>query len=117
MERNGKPVVVQRVNGQAPRAGLVSATVPAIVTGYAIDTEVVSRTGYSDRETGSISQGDRSVLVMERDLRAARFPLPLRKNDRIILDAGAGDMLNVVDVDAETRHVAGAIEMKAAGVG
>ena len=52
---------------------------------------------------------------MATDLANARFPLPVRKNDRIII-VDTGDELNVVDVDGFKRAVAGAIERKAAGV-
>ena len=54
------------------------------------------------------------VIVMAGDLASKRFPLPLKKNDKIILESG--EELNVIEVDANKRAVAGAIELKASGV-
>ncbi len=52
---------------------------------------------------------------MIEDLAQARFPLPVQKNDNIILSS-TGEKLNVTRVDMQKRAFAGAIELAAAGV-
>ena len=113
--RRGRSVTIQRVNGVAPRTAMVSATVTALVQDDSDDVRETSRTGYGSSEPGSISQGQRMIIVLARDLVAQRFPLPLQKNDKVIL-SGSTEKLNVNDVDDEKRRFGGAIEIKASGV-
>ena len=115
LARDGQSVTVQRVNGIAPRTALVSATVVAKVSGNSPDIKAASRTGYNASEAGSITQGDRAIVLLEADLAVQRFPLPVQKGDNIILDA-TGEKLNVIEVDAGSRHLAGALDIKASGV-
>jgi|GEM_PF-2376610 len=109
-------VTIKRETGFAPGpVTTVTASVMAIVRDYQPDRPSASREGYSSSEVGGLTQGDRLVIVMTSDLQAASFPLPVRKNDRVVINA-TGDELNVVDVDAYKRAAAGAIELKAAGI-
>jgi hypothetical protein len=55
------------------------------------------------------------VIAMTQDLCDARFPVPLRKGDKITL-ARTNEVLSVVSIDASKRGIAGAIEIEAAGV-
>src|SRR5579872_1031467 len=108
-------VTFKRVEGFAPNAVTITATVSAIVRLYTPDIAEPRQLGYSTSRVGGISEGDRLIIVMAADLAAQKFPLPLRKNDKAILSSN-GDELNVVAVDASKRSAAGAIEVKAAGV-
>lgn len=112
--RRAKPVKVTRVTGVAPNAVPFSVVVSAIVSNYTPDTTVVEQTGYATSKMGAITQGDRIVLLMGADLRDKGFPLPMQKHDKIELDGG--DVLDVVEIDAEKRALADAIELKAVGV-
>ena len=114
--KTGVQIIVKRVTGFAPNpTATVSATVMASVKDYQPDTTAPAQEGYAATKVGAITQGDRQVIVMATDLAAQRFPLPIKKNDRIIL-VDSGDELNVVAVDAGKRNNAGAIELKAASV-
>lgn len=109
------PVTFKRVTGFAPGAvTTLTAAVNAVVREYNPDTTSVAQTGYAATKMGAITEGDRVVIVMAPDLAAAGFPMPLLKNDKIIMDTG--DVLNVVAVDAYKRAAACAIELKAASV-
>jgi hypothetical protein len=125
IEKRGIKVTLQRLTGQATGTpGSVvsfSANVLAIVQDYVPDSSVVQRTGYGASQVGAITQGDRQIIVMAEDLRKARFPLPVQKNDKVILleDGISTDdceQLDVTRVDAHKRAVAGAIELTATGV-
>lgn len=109
-------VTFKRATGFAPGAVTTqTATVMAVVRDYNPDTTSVAQTGYAATKIGAITEGDRVIIVMATDLANAAFPLPLKKNDKIII-VDTGDELNIVDVDAYKRAAAGAIELKAAGV-
>lgn len=114
MKVNPIPVTVIRINGVTPNAAQVEAQVNAIIGSYAPDTIVVQQGGYASSKPGAITQGDRMVILLADDLIAQRFPMPLKKHDRILLPSG--DVLDIVAVDALKRAIAGAIELKAAGV-
>src|ERR1051326_1329354 len=93
-DRVGVPVTFQRVNGNAPNTNTVSANVVAVVRDYAPDFREVARTGYGSSSPGAITQGDREVIVLEQDLADQRFPLPVKKNDKIVV-VGTGEQLNI----------------------
>jgi hypothetical protein len=112
----GVQIVVKRITGFAPNpTATFSAWVVAIVRDYQTDTTQPAQEGYAATKIGAIGEGDRMIILMATDLETARFPLPLRKNDRIVI-VDTGDELNIVDVDAYKRAAAGAIELKAASV-
>jgi hypothetical protein len=114
--KRGMQVIVKRVTGFAPNpTASISAWVVAMVTDYQPDTTQPAQTGYAATKMGAITEGDRLVILMATDLEAKRFPLPLQKNDKIII-VDTGDELNVIDVDGYKRAVAGAVELKAASV-
>lgn len=116
LERAGEKIEIRRISGVAPNSTFVAAEVTAIVRNYSDDAGAVSReSGYSMGAIGAITQGSRQVIVMEKDLVERRFPLPLQKNDEIRLFSN-DEKLTVQTVDAEKRHIAGAIELMAAGV-
>lgn len=111
----GVAVVLKRVTGVAPNAKVFSASVRAVVRNYVPDTGSPERAGYASTQMGGITQGARQVIVLKRDLANAGFPLPVEKNDKILISA-TGDQLNVLHVDATKRDMAGTIELMATGV-
>ena len=114
LQRTGELVTVRRVSGTAPRTVSFSVEVYANVQSYAPDTVEPSQTGYSASQLGGITQNDRKVIIVAQDLSDARFPLPVLKNDKIVL--ANGEVLNVTGVDEHKRSLAGAIELTAAGI-
>jgi hypothetical protein len=109
LARTGETVTVQRVSGTAPRTATFSASVKANVQSYAPETNEVSEGGYGSSQIGATTQSQRKVIVVAEDLAAARFPLPVQKNDRVML--ADGTKCNVTGVDAHKRQLAGAIEL------
>jgi hypothetical protein len=80
VQRHGELVTVRRLN-------------PA--TTVAVRARLI---GYEPSEiAGSIIQGDRRCFIGTQDLIAAGFPLPMIKNDKIVL--ASGKVLNVEGVD------------------
>lgn len=115
LARAGRLVTIERWIGQPPNRVLsAGAEVKAIVRDYTPDGQVVGQSGYGAGRPGAITEGDRFVLMLEDDLKAKRFPLPLQKHDKVRLAPDI--LLDVVLVDPYKRAVAGAIELKAAGV-
>jgi hypothetical protein len=113
--KRGEGVTFTRVSGLAPVSFSFSADLTAIVMKYAPDGGAASRQGYGANELGGVTQGDRLVILMTQDLCDARYPLPVRKDDKITLSR-TGEELTVVSVDASKRGIAGAIEIEAVGV-
>lgn len=113
LARVGQSVTFTRVNGQPPNTATFSATVNAVVNDDLPDMTAVSRTGFSESKRGAITQGDRKVIVLGQDLADARFPLPLRKNDKAVI---GGETFNVTLVDPYKRDFSGAIELTVTGV-
>jgi hypothetical protein len=109
--RRGESVTFQRITGQAPNVTILpppnGATVQAIVMNYQVQPDVMR----VDPE-GGVTLGDRQIIVLADDLTAAGFPLPLRKNDKAIVQ---GEVLNVETLDPSKRGIAGAIEVHAKG--
>jgi hypothetical protein len=114
IQRTGELVTLRRISGAAPRTVGFSVDVYANVQTYAPDTVEPSEAGYPASQLGGITQNDRKVIVVAQDLADARFPLPVQKNDKIVL--ANGDVLNVTGVDEHKRQLAGAIELTAAGI-
>lgn len=114
----GQPVTFQRLVGQAPNVTLSpanGATVTAVVKQYTPDTTQNSATGYSASQIGSVTVGDRTILVLASALADAGFPLPVKKGDQAVI-VSTGETLSVVAVDAAKRFAAGCIELRAMGV-
>jgi hypothetical protein len=130
IDRRGKPVIVVRESGVAPNVQVFKAAIRAIVTDYKPESPI----GETKPE-GAITEGARSVIVLAHHLREKKFPLPLQKNDKVILlDEEQTDpsqkaeaqpdgtalyqieTLNVMSADPYTRAIAGAIELMAEGV-
>ncbi len=109
LARGGQQVTFRRVDGQAPHAQVFDAVVTAIFRGYQPTTPV----GTAAHAQAAITQGVREWIVLSDDLAAARFPLPVRKNDKIVVGT---QIYNITDVDPGTRVFAGAIEGKAEAV-
>lgn len=110
LARRGEPVTFRRVTGQAPNAVTFSATVQAMVADYVPQGDVMPI-----KREGGITQGARKIIVLAEDLALARFPVPLVKNDKVVV----GDIpaaLNVESVDGKKRALAGAVEVVATGV-
>ena len=115
IERSGVAVTFQRLSGFTPNVFTFSADVKAIVSMDRDDGQEVGQTGYSSRKPGTITQDSRDLIVMASALVAARFPLPLRKHDRVIL-AMTGEKFSVIHVNAYKRALSGAIELTIVGV-
>jgi hypothetical protein len=111
----GVEIIFQRVNGFSPNTRTVSAQVKAVVRDYLPDTTAPEQTGYGATKQGGITQGDRKIVVLKKDLERARFPLPLRKKDKVIL-VETGEQITITEVDAFKRAMAGAIEVTVSGV-
>lgn len=111
--RRGEQVTFQRIVGYAPNPVTVlpaggGATVNAIVMKYQ-PTQSIG--GFAGGD--AITEGDRTLIVLGDDLLQAGFPLPLQKNDKVIVQ---GELMNIERVDPSTRGVAGAWELVALGV-
>jgi hypothetical protein len=115
INKYGQQITMQRLTGEAPNVTAQSAVVTAIVKSMPPDTSAPAQEGYGSSSLGGITQTDRMVIVMATDLAAAGFPVPVQKNDKIILST-TGEKLDVTRVDGEKRSQAGAIEIFAAGV-
>jgi hypothetical protein len=112
LQRTGQTVTFRRVTGQAPNTESTDATVTALFRTYKPSTPVGPA-----MHAAEISEGLREFIVLECDLIDANFPVPLAKNDRILLGfPDSGELFNIVEVDYGSRIFAGAIEGKAIGV-
>jgi hypothetical protein len=114
--KRAMPVVIRRVIGNAPSTTTTDASVTAVVTDYRPQPGVMVI-----KPEGGITQGNRLVIVLTADLVAAGFPLPLAKNDKVVLVSQpqplpTDEVLNVVSVDPYKRAIAGAVEIEAAGI-
>lgn len=119
--KRGQTVLVRRVSGAAPNSATFDARVTAIVMDYVPKSPVDNL-----QPEGAVTLGSRNVIVIADDLAQANFPLPVIKNDKIVINAveaqlgggsKAGDEeLNIINVDPNKRGVAGAIDIVAEGV-
>jgi hypothetical protein len=105
--RRGISVTFQRVTGQAPNVVTTTAMVDAIVMNYQVEPGVMNIA-----PEGGVSLGDRMIIAIQDDLRLQQFPLPVRKNDKVLVN---GEWLNVETIDPNKRELAGAIEVHARG--
>lgn len=101
-------VTFRRVNGQAPRTAQVDAEVLAVVRDYLPESAVLAV-----KREGAITQGGKHLIIIDDDLLQKRFPVPLRKNDKVLV---RGELLNILTVDPNKRGFAGATEVVAVGV-
>ena len=109
IDRTGELVTFQRVFGVAPNARTFSAQVRANVKNATPEGTEPAQEGLGASQRGAITQTDRQLVVMAQDLVDKRFPMPLRKHDKVILaDGTKGD---VTRVDPHKRQLAGAIEI------
>ena len=114
--RNGVVVTIQRPVGFAPNVPYSSsATVTAFVRKITPDTTQTAGAGLSASAPGAIEQGDRQVLVMNEDLAAMSFALPVVKGDQIVLPF-SNETLNITEVDAYSLNLAGVTQFTAVGV-
>lgn len=115
----GVAVTFRRITGAAPNTTIVpigGAVVTAIVREYRPDRAAASEGGYGAGQIAAVGLGDRQVIVMADELTAAGFPLPLQKDDQIIVTS-TSELLVVREPDSAKRAVAGCIEMYAVGNG
>ena len=115
VERVGVTVTVKRLFGVTPNVTMFSADVKAKVSLVQVDSGAPARDGLGAGSPGSIAQNDRVVIVTEKSLRAARFPLPVRKGDQVILP-GTDEAFDVTRVDPYKCALAGAVELIVTGV-
>lgn len=111
--RGAESVTFTRIVGDDVNTQQVQATVPAVVTRYQPDTNAMAREGFKPEGVGTITQGDRHILVLEGDLKKKGFPVPLQKNDKAKVGT---ETLTITAVDLHTRASAGCYELIAAGV-
>jgi hypothetical protein len=61
--------------------------------------------GYIPSELiGTINQGDRRVIILVDDLETRQFPIPVTKNDKMVV---RGKEINIESVDDNTRRING----------
>lgn len=108
--RRGQWVIVRRIAGDAPSAATFDACVRAIVMDY-VPKEPVSDL----KPEGGVTLGARNIILIEKDLRDKHFPLPVGKNDKVVL-LGADEELNIMALDPNRRGIAGAVDIVAQGV-
>lgn len=108
-DRVGETVTFQRLAGDAPNTTVVAAAqVVAIV-----------RNAMTGPPTGgfageyAVSRTERNLIVLEDDLDTQGFPLPLVKNDKVLVQ---GELMNIERIDPSKRGFAGAIDVMAIGV-
>lgn len=108
LQVTGQTLTFRRVTGNAPNATVADFQVTAIFRHYTPTSPIGPAV-----HTAAISEGDRQFIVLQSDIEDAGFPVPLQKNDKIIVGV---ETFNIVDVDYGTRVFAGAIEGRAVGV-
>lgn len=87
----GETVVLRRY------AGLGAARTK---TDYPVQARV---TGYQPNElVGTIAQGDRKIIMMNEDVEATSFILPLKRGDKVVV---RDKELNIEAADDSTRRV------------
>lgn len=106
--RRGIEVTFRRISGEAPNTSTFEATVRALVQNDAPAPPIGAFAG-----EGEITQGVRRIIVLDEDLAARYFPLPLAKNDKAFV---GGLSFNIISADPFSREIAGATECKAVGV-
>jgi len=108
LNARGEAVIVRRINGDAASTATFDATVIAIVMDYQPKPGVGT-----DRPEGEITIGARNIIVLNDDLQNRNFPLPITKNDKVVV---RGEELNIISVDPSKRGVADAWDIVAMGV-
>ena len=115
LARTGQAVTFRRVKGQAPNVTYQDAKVPALFRAYQPTIPIGTAVHSAD-----ISEGLRQFIVLDADLVTAGFPVPVQKNDKILVGDPAQpaqvEAYNITEVDYGTRVFAGAVEGKAVGV-
>jgi adenine deaminase len=72
-----------------------------VPTDYAVRLRLYTDHNYAAHQlAGSVSQGDRSAIVLVSDLDAVSFPHPIKIGDKVVL---GGKEKNVEFVDNDTR--------------
>lgn len=115
IDQVGVTVTVSRLTGFAPNVTTVSATLMAKVDRVAPNTAEPARDGMSARDAGSVTQDDRTVLLMNKALCASGFPVPIVKGDKVSLPQTA-EVFDVTLVDPYTRAIAGGVTLTVTGV-
>jgi hypothetical protein len=115
IRKRGVKVAVERISGYAPNTVTFTAGVKAIVEKVTPDSAAPSRDGRGASEPGAITQDDRSAIMLAEDLCSARFPLPLKKGDRVVLPETC-EAFDVTGIDPYELAIAGAIKLTLTGV-
>ncbi len=74
VKRNGEPVLIRRYTGSGTNRPRFDVEVRGRVKGYE-PTQLI----------GSITQGDRRVLILQEDLIKAQLALPITTNDKCVV--------------------------------
>ena len=93
MNERGETVVHRRYTGAGPNRPKFDVEVMAVVVGYDEKDFV-----------GSITVGDRKVILLAEDLVEAQITLPVTTNDKILV---RGKELAIIAADDSTRRVSG----------
>lgn len=93
MEEIGEKVIIRRYFGTGTNRNKFEVEILARVIGYG-PQELV----------GTIQQGDQKLIILVKDLETFQFPLPLIKNDKVIV---RGKELNIEAADGNTRRING----------
>lgn len=116
IHRVGSPVQFQRLSGAGVNVVTRSVDAIAALRDALPNTTAPAETGYGASSPDAISQSDRTLVVMDDELREKGFPMPLAKDDKVLL-ADTGDLTTITRVDAAKRRLAGAIEVTITGTG
>lgn len=94
---HGETIAIRRYSGPGVGRTYVDRTCRARVVGYS-PNELV----------GSITQGDRKVIVLAEDLDGESPPFKITKSDKVVASRFA-DELAIMGVDDNTRRVQGTL--------
>jgi hypothetical protein len=93
LEEIGEKVLIRRYFGTGNNRSKFEVEVRARIVGY-IASELV----------GTIIQGDQKAILLQEDLLIFQFPLPLMKNDKIVVK---GKERNIESADGDSRKIGG----------
>jgi hypothetical protein len=101
IERRGQVVTFKRTEGKIPNQTIVTVDVKATVTGYK-----------TDEIAGGITLGTRGFIVSTLALTDAGYPMPVRKEDKII---SQGKEMQIDGIDANRREYTACLDIVATG--
>ncbi len=91
LDLHGEDIAIRRYAGATPPRSYVDRPCRARVMGYGPDELV-----------GTVTQGDRKIIVLAEDLEGNSPPFILKKTDKAIV---RGDELAILGIDDSTRRI------------